>query len=312
MSTAIQNYLQALQSAMADCDRAMIQDALWDSSKRIQRELDRLAWMEPDLTEAEAETRALAECGRPEDAAEGYRSRERSVQAALRDPVQPIRWPTFLGIYADSRTYTSLVYLFLSFLTGIAYFTWTITGLSLSASLLVVVIGLPLGVFFMGSFRALAMGESRLVESLLDIRMPRRPSLLPEGATMLKRLGHLFSDGFTWRSVAYLTLQMPLGCLYFSLLVSLLATALGLLAAPVFYSAVRWNWSGTWHFNFDEVHFDPFLTPGHTAPMGEVLLVGVVGFLLLTATLHLALMLGRLHGRYAKALLVARRASVKG
>ncbi|HNX95801.1 MAG TPA: hypothetical protein PKL14_11640, partial [Holophaga sp.] len=63
MSTAIQNYLQALQSAMADCDRAMIQDALWDSSKRIQRELDRLAWMEPDLTEAEAESRALAECG---------------------------------------------------------------------------------------------------------------------------------------------------------------------------------------------------------------------------------------------------------
>ena len=54
------------------------------------------------------------------------------------------------------------------------YFTWAVVGASLSVSLLILIIGVPLLVLFLGSIRALAFIEGRMVEVLLGVRMPRR------------------------------------------------------------------------------------------------------------------------------------------
>ena len=62
-----------------------------------------------------------------------------------------------------------------SLVTGIMYFTWAVTGLSLSVGLLVLIISLPfIGLFFL-SVRGIALVEGRIVEALLGVRMPRRP-----------------------------------------------------------------------------------------------------------------------------------------
>ena len=68
-----------------------------------------------------------------------------------------------------------MFYMLLSLATGIFYFTWTVTGVSLSAGLSVLIIGLPFIVLFIGSVRALALVEGRIVEAMLGARMPRRP-----------------------------------------------------------------------------------------------------------------------------------------
>ena len=63
----------------------------------------------------------------------------------------------------------------LAIATGILYFTFAMTGLSLSIGLAVLIVGIPFFLLFIGTARVLALAEGRIVESMLGTRMPRRP-----------------------------------------------------------------------------------------------------------------------------------------
>lgn len=311
MDRSLEVYLDELRQALDGADRALVQDALWDAKREVEAQLAGLAWLDPALGHEEAMRRALEALGSPEQAAARYRERERVVDEALRPaPVpgspelveeSPRPWPTFFGILQEPKAYTSVLYLLLSLVTGIFYFTWAITGLSLSLGLLVLVVGLPLLALFLGSFRALALGEGRLVEALLDVRMPRRPTLLPEGRNWRERLGNLFKDGYTWRSLAYLVAQLPLGILYFTTLVSGLSASAALLAMPVFSALLGRGFNG-------KIGVAPSMVydSTHLPPLWLAVGLAFLGFFALVGTLHGALALGRLHGRIARFLLVKR------
>jgi len=58
---------------------------------------------------------------------------------------------------------------------GIIYFTWTVTGISLSLGLLILIIGIPIAGVFILSTRGIALLEGRMVEALLGIRMRTVP-----------------------------------------------------------------------------------------------------------------------------------------
>ena len=120
----------------------------------------------------------------------------------------------------------------ITFVTGLIYFTWAVTGVSLSLSLLILIIGVPFAILFLLSVQGLALLEGRLVEALLGIRMPRRPSFAQPGMKWLERLKALVTDKHTWLSMLYMVVEMPLGTLYFSLAVVLLATAISFMIAP--------------------------------------------------------------------------------
>ena len=85
---------------------------------------------------------------------------------------------------------------------------------------------------------------------------------------------------------------MPLGVVYFSVNVTLIALALSFIAAP--FAQVFW------HFpivsTFEGRIFLPYWA---------LFLMEIGGFLLLTVTMHLVRAVGWLHGRYAKWMLVA-------
>lgn len=289
-------YLEALKAAFGNQDPAQVQDALREARSRIQRESDRLAWEAPDLAGAERMDRIVLALGSPEAFAETFRQRERVISEAFQapetdtEPEFPQAWPTFFGILVEPRAYGALFYLFSALITGIFYFTWVITGLSLSLSLLFLVVGFPLLVLVLGSFRALAHLEGRLVEGLLGIRMPRRPPVLPKGKGFWERLGQLFTEAATWRAGAYLLFHMVLGIIYFTLLLSLFLIFLAFLVIPLALYGGFLAW--------DPMPFSqpppPWLSVG----------LGFLGGLGLVGLLHLSLALGRLHGRYAKWLLI--------
>ena len=94
----------------------------------------------------------------------------------------------FFGVYADSRAWGALLYMLIAFVTGIFYFTWVVTGLSLSVSFAIFIFGLPLALLFLLSVRGLALLEGRLVEALFGVRMPRRPLFTQQGLKWLERL----------------------------------------------------------------------------------------------------------------------------
>ncbi len=175
----------------------------------------------------------------------------------------------------------------LSLATGIFFFTWVVTGLSLSLGLLILIIGIPLTVLFFGSVRGLALLEGRLVEALLGERMPRRPRYTDRSRTWLQRIGDMFTDGRTWLTLLYFVLMLPLGVIYFTIAVTLLSLSLGFIWAPV---------AALFSGDIPGVYVDGV----NVLPMAASPLVGIViaavGVLLLL-TMHLARGVGKLHGR---------------
>jgi hypothetical protein len=180
----------------------------------------------------------------------------------------------------------------LSLATGIFYFTWVVTGLSLSAGLSVLIVGIPFVILFFGSVRVLSLVEGRLVEVMLGERMPRRPLYVTRDAPLLERIKSMFTDPRTWGTLLYMVLMLPLGIAYFTAAVTLLSVSAGFIAAPI---AALLAWSGWGPMSQVEIHgLEPWAVP--------FLFVG--GVLLLFATLHVARGVGHLHGQIAKHLLV--------
>ncbi len=301
MFESIESYLKALKTALRGADPALVQDALWDAEAHLGSGLAAMKEEHPELPESEALASLLMAFGTPEEVAEAYLEREAVVAQALHPkgalaaaeqdaPLAP--WPGLFEVLKTPKAYTSLLYLVMSLATGIFFFTWAVAGLILSLGLFVLIIGIPFALAFLGSVRMLALVEGRLVEALLDVRMPRRPSLLPEGKGWMERLKNLLSDGHTWSSLAYLVLHLPLGILFFTLMVTGLSLSISFMLAPI----AHWFFGSSISLDFG---YGPL---PHT---GWVLFLSAVGgFFGLLGTLHLALALGRFQGFLAKHMLV--------
>jgi len=303
MATTVPEYLDQLRAALAGADPAMIQDAQYDAEEYLRSELA----AQPGRSEAEVIASVAGSYGAPEEVAEIYRDTEVTVNRALRPPLAPKRNSVlgqFFGVIVDPRTYGALFYMLLSLATGIVYFTVVTTGVSLSLGLMILIIGIPLLVLFLGLVRVLSLLEGRIVEVLLGERMPRRPLYTQQGKGWLERIKEMFTDGRTWTAMLYFLLMMPLGILYFTIAVTGLATSLSLMAAPI---AV---WTGLADVQMTQNEFNVLAITGPgtdlTTSLGmwslPVALVG--GFLLFFVTLHVAKGIGKLHGLLAKHLLV--------
>ena len=292
LPTTISEYLEQLRAALRGADPAMIQDALYDAEEYLRSELAEQA----GRSEAEVIASVAGSYGAPEEVAGIYRDTEITVNRALCAPTPLQRKSAlgrFFGVIVDPRTYGALFYMLLSLATGIIYFTVVTTGVSLSLGLMILIIGIPLLVLFLGLVRVLSLVEGRIVEVLLGERMPRRPLYTQRDKGWLERIKEMFTDGRTWTAMLYFLLMLPLGIAYFTAVVTLLSTSLAFIVAPFGYFFTN----GDHGMSFGEVDLltdAPWLLP----------LLSVVGVVLLFATLHLARGIGKLHGLLAKHLLV--------
>lgn len=301
LPTSIPEYLEQLRAALAGADPALVQDALYDAEEYLRSELAE----NPDKSEAEVIAAVAGSYGAPEEVADIYRDTEVKVNRALRaPPPQPRKslLGQFFGVIADPRAYTALFYMMLSLATGIFYFTWVVTGASMSFGLAILIIGIPFVILFFGSVRLLSLVEGRLVEVMLGERMPRRPLYAERGKPWLQRIVDMFTDPRTWSTMLYFVAMLPLGIFYFTLIVTLTAASLAFVAAPIavwFFGAGAGISIDGWQLlNFN----GNVLTT--SAPYWVLPMLFVWGFLQLFVTLHIARGIGKLHGMFAKHLLV--------
>ena len=294
MNRAMDDYLVKLKAALAGADRATIQDALSDAEEHLTTALEQALEKEPSLNSEAALETIIETYGAPEEVAAAYKEMENMTPIALAIPgpriVKP-RQHRFFGVLGDVRTYGSLLYMLLSLVTGIFYFTWATTGLSLSAGLIVLIIGLPFVAAFLLSARGIALLEGRIIEGVLGERMPRRTAFFRSDLGWWGGFKALIGDRTTWSAILYMILQLPLGILYFTIMITLIAVSLGLIAEPILHYV--------FNFPFMQTDHHAYYLPGWTMPI-----VVMAGFLLVVVTLHVARGLGRLHARYAKRLLV--------
>lgn len=286
----IREYLDQLRTALRGADPALLQDALYDAEEYLRSELaEHPEWDEPTML-----SKVATSYGAPEEVADIYRDKETQVESALRPPSSPPRvspWGRFFGVLADPLAYSSLFYMLLSLATGIFYFTWAVTGLSLSLGLGILIIGVPVAVLFISTVRALALVEGRLVETMLGERMPRRPLYADRGKSFGARIKAMFVDPRTWSTLLYMVMKLPLGIIYFVFAVIGLVLPLALAVSPITKATI-----GIGFININDEVFAP--------PLWALPLTLPLGVALLCVTLHMARGIGKLQGQLAKHFLV--------
>ncbi|HEX6651561.1 MAG TPA: sensor domain-containing protein, partial [Thermoleophilaceae bacterium] len=192
------------------------------------------------------------------------------------------------GPIREARTYLRILYLLLALPLGVIEFSFLVTALSFGFGTAITLIGIPVLVATVWAWRWMAHVERRIIGRLLgtEIPEPYRPD--PPDTRWWKRLGARLADPATWKDLAFLLLQLPLGIVSFSIAVSVIGFGLRLLLAPAFTEPFG---DGDWI-----AWLDINSTAGAIAavPLGAlILLLGIPG---LNA-------LGRLYGWFAGLLL---------
>lgn len=297
MFNTIEEYLDALKNEMQDADSALVQDAQADAREHLSTALVAARESAPETSEADALKKIIEEYGTPEETASAYKEVEKRTSPVLTQAIKPRSIPgSIFGVYTDARAWGALLYMLIAFVTGVFYFTWAVTGVSLSISFLIFIFGFPVALLFLLSVRGLALLEGRLVEALLGIRMPRRPLFSHPDMKWFDRLKALLMDKATWLMLVYMLVQFVLGIAYFVSLVTVLSISLSFMALPfiqLFTDIPVMTWGdGPVYFSY-----------------WQLILFSIGGFLLWTAFMHLARLVGQLHGRMAKWLLVTEQSS---
>jgi hypothetical protein len=292
LPTTLPEYLAAIRTALAGADKALVQDALYDAEEHVRGEMA----ANPGVPESELLARIASSYGSPEEIAAIYRDTEIKVQRALRPPPPPPAtspWRRTFGIALDPRAWGALVYMLLSLLTGVLFFTVVTTGLSMSAGLALLIIGVPFFLLYLGVVRVLSLLEGRIVEGLLGERMPRRPVNAHRELPFLERIVAMLKDPRTWLTQLYMVMLLPLGIIYFTIAVGGLATSLALIFGPLVSIVV------------DPSHAGLFMDGERVMPALVVAPVAMlVGVILGIIVLHLARAIGTIQAAIAKHLLV--------
>ena len=292
MFNTIEEYLDALKTEMKDADPALTQDAQADAREHLSTALVVARESNPDISEPDALKKIIEEYGSPEETASAYREVERRTSPLLKQAVKPrSALGRFFGVYTDPRAWGGLLYMFIAFITGVFYFTWAITGVSVSVSFLIFIFGFPFALLFLLSVRGLALLEGRLVEALLGVRMPRRPLFSHQGMKWFDRLKALLTDKATWLMLVYMIIQFVLGTVYFVSFITVLSFSLSFIAIPVLQ---EWFGQGAIFNNGMRFFFPAWSYP----------ILVLAGILLWTTFMNIARGVGQLHGRLAKWLLV--------
>ncbi|HEY5729040.1 MAG TPA: sensor domain-containing protein [Anaerolineales bacterium] len=293
MIKSIEEYLDQLKAELKGGDTATIQDALSDAEEHLRAALSNLKQEQPETSEEEALEQVIEQYGSPSETASAYAEVERRTVPMLdRQPQNEKSGLTrFFGVYTDARAWGSLLYMLIAFVTGVIYFVWAITGISLSVSFSIFIFGLPFAILFLLSVRGLALIEGRLVEALLGVRMPRRPLFFEKGLKLLERLKLLVTDKHIWFSILYMVIQFVLGTVYFVLIIITLSFSLSAIAIPFLQEILGQPAVHT--FN------GYYILPTWSYPL---FVLG--GFMLWTTFMNIARWTGQLHGKMAKALLV--------
>jgi signal transduction histidine kinase len=188
----------------------------------------------------------------------------------------------------DPRTYGRILYMLLALPLGVAEFAFLVTAISFGFGTAVTLIGIPVLIGAMWAWRWLAELERGLIGRLVGVEIPSPYRPDPVGGRWWRRVAARVSDPATWKDLAFLLLQLPVGIVSFTVTVTVLGLGVGLLFAPAYYWALG---NGDWIAGLE---VDTLIEALAAVPVGAlILLLGIPG---LSA-------LGRLYGWLAAQLL---------
>lgn len=293
--TLINKYIEDLKAELAGVDMAIVVDAVSDANEYFYNELREIGKSNPELSDRDVFNKAQSNFGTPKEFAQYYLDTEETVTKALHSRLRKVEYRGgFLRIFSDPQAYTSFFFTILYFITGVFYFAWALTGMAVSISFGILIFGIPVALFFFGSYRVFSHVESRLVEAVLKERMPRRRIFERFEGNITSIFMQYLKDGYTWRCWGYMMLRFPLGLFSFLAVIIPLGLAVDLILTPI--------------LNREEQVINGILQLLPVESGIWILPITIpFSFLFVVATLYISKMIGRLQARFAKAMLVSGR-----
>ena len=293
MIKKIEDYLEELKKELKGSDPALIQDALSDAEEHLRVALDEILIHNTNLSEKEALLSIIEEYGTPEETASAYKRIEFRTKHSLSMPRKRETGTVlqkFFSVLAAPHAWGTFLYMVISFLTGCIFGGWAFLGTIVSFFSLLFVFTIPIAALFLLSLRGIALIEGRIIEATTGTRMPRKPLFVKHDLNSKEKFKALFRESQTWKILIYFLLQFPLGLLYSLLALGLFVFSLSFILSPLLELVFH-------------LPLELFGTNAFT-PIWLLPFVTLIGIILLTSIFHLAKFLGKLHGRYAKFMLV--------
>lgn len=156
-----------------------------------------------------------------------------------------MRW--LLEPYADPAFYRITAYLLLGLPLGIFEYVVVVTGLSLGFGLAITLLGIPVILATLLLTSALAAFERDLAANMLGARMPRRILRRDVGGFGWMRFRVRMTDRRTWLEIAFFVLvRLPLAIAGFTIVVTSLYLALGIVIQPILVATGATSQFGEW------------------------------------------------------------------
>ena len=198
----------------------------------------------------------------------------------MTDRPAPNPLASFFGVVVSGRTYLNIIYLWLSFPLGLAYFIALVTCFALGIGLAIVWVGFAILFFTLLAAWGAAAFERALAVGLLGAAVPPMRAPGPAAATPGQWLRGVFAGPALWKGLAFLFLKFPLGLVGWVVSVTTLSVSGALAFAPLV-----WALGGTVDLDYG------ILLPGlYLRGMEgwvDALVLWAVGVFSLLLTLHL-------------------------
>jgi len=137
----------------------------------------------------------------------------------------------FAGVVLQGQTWLNIVYLLLAFPTGLAYFIVLVVGVTVGASLAILIVGLAILLATLAAWRAMAALERGLARGLLGVPIAQPADR--RGLPRVEQVRLWLRDPVTWKSLVFVALKFPLGIVSFAAVVAAGGFSLILLFSPL-------------------------------------------------------------------------------
>jgi hypothetical protein len=156
-----------------------------------------------------------------------------TLPAEHRRPALASAFRRCFGPLFHARTWKETAALLVALPTGIVWFTVATTGLAVSVSLLITVVGVPLLLLVLGFGRIVGTVERASARALLDADLAPFPPVT-SGSTFWATIRGRLSDGPSWKGVAYALASLPIGIVSFTCAVVLWTVTAAMVTFPVY------------------------------------------------------------------------------
>lgn len=199
----------------------------------------------------------------------------------------------FFGVVTQGQTYLNALYLLLAFPLGLAYFVFLTTGISLGLGMIILWVGLLILAAIFAAWYGLAAFERWLAMTMLREDIPPMVRQDLSDKTLWQKFVITFKNPVTWKGLAYLVAKFPLGIITFTVVVTLAAVSISLIAMPFYYQYVHYD------ITIENSLFQPWLVD--TLP--EAVGVSIIGILIGLVSLHIFNGLAWISGKFARVML---------